>query len=137
MNFTKTLKALSIFAISFFVLACSKDDPKPAKSRGIKFEVSGSFASTLSATYINASGGGTVESITSLPWNKNITYTPSVPSMAISIGATGGTAGQTVRIKVFAGGTLVSYTPGVADGSGMVVITSPAYIFYVWDCQKT
>jgi hypothetical protein len=35
--------------------------------------------------------------------------------MAVSIGATGGVARQMFRIKVFAGGYLVSNTPRVAD----------------------
>jgi hypothetical protein len=129
MNIAKHLKVLSISIICVLVLACNNDDPAPAKSRDLKFEVTGNFNGTISATYINGSGGGTNETIASLPWTKSITYAVTVPSVAMSIGAEGGAVGQTIRLKVFAGGKLASDTPGTADNTGRVVITSPAYIF--------
>ncbi|MBA4053226.1 MAG: hypothetical protein C0490_00795 [Marivirga sp.] len=129
MNIAKHLKVLSILIISVLTLACNNDEPAPIKSRDIKFEVTGSFVGTLSTTYVNASGGGANETITSLPWSKSIVYASTVPSMAISVGATGGAPGQTIRVKVFADGKLVSDTPGTADNSGMAVVTSPTYIF--------
>jgi hypothetical protein len=122
-------KVLSVLIISGLPLACNNDDPAAAKSRDIKFEVTGNFSGTISATYINSSGGGTIETITSIPWIKSILYAATVPSTAMSIGAAGGKAGQTIRLKIFAGGKLISDTPGTADNTGRVVITSPAYIF--------
>ncbi len=129
MNTPEYLKALSILTFSFFVCACSQDDPAPAGSRVVRFEVTGNFAGALSATYINAGGGGSNETIASLPWNKDITYAASVPSTAMTIGGSGGSAGQTITIKVFAGGSLKSETAAVADSRGMVVVGSPSYIF--------
>ena len=130
MSSAKHLKVISLVILfSWLGISCSEDDSSPAKSRDIKFEVTGNFTGALSATYVNATGGGANESIPALPWNKTITYASTVPSTAISIGATGGVAGQTVRVKVFAGGTLVSDTPGVADASGMVVVAAPSYVF--------
>lgn len=129
MNITKHLIALSILITSILALACNNDDPAPAKSRDIKFEVTGNFNGTISATYVNGSGGGTYETIASLPWTKSITYAATVPSMTMSIGAVSGAVGQTIRLKIFAGGKLVSDTPGTADNTGRVVITSPSYIF--------
>ena len=130
MRSAKYLKVISIVIyFSGLGVSCSEDDSSPAKSRDIKFEVTGNFTGTLSATYINAIGGGAHESIPSLPWNKTLTYASTVPSTALSVGATGGVAGQTVRVKIFAGGTLISDTPEVADASGMLVIASPTYIF--------
>jgi hypothetical protein len=129
MNSAKYLKVISIIIFSWLGVSCSEDDPSPVKSRDIKFEVTGNFAGALSATYVNATGGGTNESISALPWNKTITYESTVPSMGLSVGGTGGVAGQTVRVKVFAGVALVSDTPGVADPSGMIVVASPTYIF--------
>lgn len=129
MNIAKHSIVLSILIISVLAFACNNDDPTPAKSRDIKFEVTGNFSGTISATYINGSGGGTNETMASLPWTKSITYAATVPSMAMSIGAVGGAAGQTIRLKVFAGGKLASDTPGTADNTGRVVFTSPAYIF--------
>lgn len=129
MNLTNYFKVFSVFIISLLAFSCSKDDPNPAKSRDLRFEVTGNFAGTLSATYVNASGGGANESIPSLPWNKDITYAPSVPSTTLTVGGDGGTAGQTIRVRIFAGGSLVSERTDVADNSGRVVVTSPSYIF--------
>lgn len=129
MNTIKFSKVVSVIAISLFLIACDNDDVKPAKSREIKFEVTGNFNGTIDATYITAGGGGTNEPIPSLPWTKSITYSSSAPSTAITVGGTGGVAGQNVLIKVFAGGSLVSETSGVANSSGMVVVASPTYIF--------
>jgi hypothetical protein len=129
MRSAKYLQVISIVIFSWLAFSCSDDDSSPAKSRDIKFEVTGNFTGTLSATYVNATGGGANESIPALPWTKTITYASTVPSTALSVGATGGLAGQTVRVKVFAGGTLISDTPGVADASGMLVVAAPTYVF--------
>ncbi len=129
MRSAKYLKVISIVIFSWLGVSCSEDDSFPAKSRDIKFEVTGNFTGALSATYVNATGGGAYESIPALPWNKTLTYASTVPSTGLSVGATGGLAGQTVRVKVFAGGTLISDTPGVADASGMLVVAAPTYVF--------
>ncbi len=129
MNLSKALPGIYFLLFAGLVFSCNDDEPTAVKSREIRFEVTGNFAGMLATTYVNESGGGTSESIPSLPWNKSITYPASVPSTGISVGATGGVAGQTIRIKVFAGGTLISDTPGVADGSGSVVIAAPSYTF--------
>lgn len=129
MSSAKYLKVISIVIFSWLGISCSDDDSSPAKSRDIKFEVTGNFTGALSTTYVTATGGGTNESIPALPWNKTITYASTVPSTGLSVGATGGVAGQTISVKVFAGGTLISDTPGVADASGMMVVASPTYVF--------
>lgn len=129
MNTIKSSRAVSFILISLFLIACDNDDAKPVKSRQIKFEVTGNFSGTIDATYITASGGGSNEVIPSLPWTKSITYSSSVPSTAITVGGTGGLPAQNLLIKVFAGGSLVSETSGVANSSGMVVVASPVYIF--------
>jgi len=72
MNPQKYLKVLSILTLSLLVFLCSKDEPSPTKSWDIRFEVTGNFIGTLSATSINASGGGSNQSIPSLPWNRDI-----------------------------------------------------------------
>lgn len=124
------LKVYLIHALILLVLlSCSNDDTKPIKSRDIKFEVTGTFTGTLNATYITASGGGTNESISSLPWIKNIKYPSTAASTSVTVGGGGGVAGQTLLVKVFAGGNLVSETPGVSNSSGIVVVASPSYIF--------
>lgn len=103
MRSAKYLKVISIIIFSYLGVSCSEDDSSPAKSRDIRFEVTGNLTGALSATYVNAIGGGVNEFIPALPWNKTLTYASTVPSTGLSIGATGGVAGQTVRVKVFAG----------------------------------
>jgi hypothetical protein len=121
---------LSLLSLSIILVlsSCGKDDT-PAKSRDIKFEITGNFSGQLDATYITASGGATNESITSLPWTKSITYTATALSTNMTVGGGGGVAGQTLTIKVFAGGALVSTTPGTANSSGIVVVATPSYVF--------
>lgn len=126
------IKILLLPAQLIFLLlltACSKDESAPAKSRDIKFEVTGNYTGRLDATYFTASGGATNESLLSLPWSKSVVYQPSVAATSLTIAGGGGVSGQTLTLKVFAGGKMVSETPGVANSSGIIVIASPTYIF--------
>ena len=116
--------------------ACSKSDDDddnggtPVNRRNVKFEVSGNFTGTLSATYVNASGGGTNEQITTaLPWVKQIAYAATVPSTGITVGGTNGIGGQSIVLKVFAGGTQISSTPATANPDGTIIVTAPSYVF--------
>jgi hypothetical protein len=128
MNASTIAKSLLI-AISLFLTSCGDDDAKPAKSREIKFEVTGTFSGTIDATYITAGGGATNETLPSLPWTKNVSYQSAVSGTTITIGGGGGITGQTLRVKVFAGGSVVSETPGVANSAGIIVIVAPTYVF--------
>ncbi len=132
----KPISSISVF-LSLFLLAlcmhlssCSKSDTAPAKSRVIKFEVtsSSSAAVDLSISYITASGGATVESVTSLPWIKEITYAQTASATSLTAGGTA-SPGTTITIKMSAGGKLESTTPATASSAGVVVVTSPSYIF--------
>lgn len=125
----KTVTKFLFIVFAIFFTSCNKDDTAPAKSREVKFDISGTFSGTLNVTYITASGGATNESIPALPWTKSITYQSTVSGTTITIGGAGGIAGQTLKVKVFAGGSLVSETPGVATSAGVIVIASPTYIF--------
>lgn len=84
---------------------------------------------TIDATFITASGGGTNKSIPTLPWTKIISYAPTVTGTTITVGGGGSVPGQTLNVKVFAGGSLVSETPATADRGGIIVAGSPSYIF--------
>lgn len=122
--------ALTSLSILVLALSCGKDgDTTPTKSRDIKFEVTGSFTGRLNTTFITASGGATSESIPSLPWTKSISFATTVPAVSITVAGGGGVSGQNLNVKVYAGGKIVSETPGVADSNGTIVIASPAYIF--------
>jgi hypothetical protein len=128
MKTVKLLTLVSLLAGVLFLSSCNDDDA-PAKSRDIRFEVSGNFTGDLNVTFITASGGGTSEDITALPWVKSITYASTVPSTAITVAGGGGVAGQTITLKVFAGGDEVSSTPATANSNGIVAVTAPPYIF--------
>ncbi len=43
MNFIKKFMELSLFVCILLSISCGKDDATPAKSREIKFEVTGTF----------------------------------------------------------------------------------------------
>jgi len=132
MNFSKKIILFSLVLMnSFLLVSCDDDDDdvNPIKSREIKFEVTGNFSGRMDATFITASGGGTNETISALPWTKSLTYSNTVQSTGITVGGGGGTPGQTIIVKVFAGGNMVSQTPGTANSAGIVVVASPSYIF--------
>ncbi len=121
-------------SILLLATACKKDNnntptPGQSKSRAIKFEVTGNYSGIINATYITESGGGTNEDITALPWAKSINYNASASGTTISLGGHAGQPGQTVTLKVYAGGTEVSSTSGTAKSDGIVVVVAPSYVF--------
>lgn len=129
MNLPRTSNVTIIITSLLLLLSCGKDDVTPAKSRDVKFEVTGNFGGKLDATFITSSGGATNESITSLPWTKSINYLSTASGTAITISGVSGVAGQTLTVKIFAGGTLISETPATATSDGIIVIVSPSYVF--------
>lgn len=109
--------------------ACSDDDGGGSGSREVKFEVTGNFSGQMNAVFLTASGGGTAESINSLPWSKTITYESSVPTAQIGVAGAGGSSGETLTVKVIVGGSEKSSTPGTATNSGSISVSAPAYAF--------
>ena len=110
--------------------ACSDDDGGgKSGSREVKFEVTGNFTGEMSAVFLTASGGGTTESINTLPWSKTITYESSVPTTQIGVAGAGGNFGETLTVKVIVGGSEKSSTPGTATNSGSISVSAPAYAF--------
>ncbi len=119
---------LSVLVLLLFS-SCGGDDDGVTSSREVKYEVTGNFSGLLGATYITANGGGTSESITSLPWTKSLTYKSSVSATTLSAAGANGTSGQTITIKVFVGGKLESTTSGTATTTGSISVTAPTYMF--------
>jgi hypothetical protein len=121
---------LTLVFIASLIVSCSDDgEGKTPGGKEVKFEVTGNFSGQLSTTYITASGGGTSESINSLPWTKTVTYETSVPSTGMSVVGISGVVGETLAITVFVNGKQVSSTPGAADNNGTVAVTAPSHIF--------
>lgn len=107
------------------LLSCgSENDPGPAKSRTITFEISGDFKGTIVASHTTAAGGTVTEEIT-LPWKQDITFAPNVNQAIIAIGGSGGSVGQSIVILIKQGGDEVSSTTVTADSRGAVSASAP------------
>lgn len=103
--------------------------PSPGGSRNVRFEVTGNYSGRLTASFVLGNGANTLEDIPSLPWTRDVTYAPTVIATAIAVGGTGGTAGQTLVLRVIVGGTQASSTPGTALVGGGINVASPPHTF--------
>lgn len=129
------MRILTILMIATFTVfaSCSKDDDnKPQNSsRTLRYELTGNFSgSNIMVTYTTASGGTVNEQITSLPWNKEITFDANVSGANIVVSGAGGTAGQQTTLVIKKGGVQLG-TPitATADAGGTFTISSPVIIF--------
>lgn len=119
-----------LVVITFINLSCQKDESSPtAASRVIRYEVSGNYTGSLVASYTTAGGGTTNESVSSLPWSKEIKYNTSVAAAILAFSGNGGVAGQQVTIIVKKGGSQISSTPAIAGSTGSFTITTPVVAF--------
>lgn len=102
----KTL-AIVLFTALIFLASCSDESNEPQKSsRTLRYELTGNFSGTnIIAAYTTASGGTVTDQITSLPWNKEITFDPTVVGATIVVSGAGGTAGQQVILAIKRGGS--------------------------------
>lgn len=127
------MKRLTIVLFTTMALlgACSKDDDKAAdnSSRTLRYEVTGNFAGSFYASYTTSSGGTVNDQVTSLPWNKEITFQKNVTAANIAISGNGGTVGQQAVLVVKRGGNQVSSTTATADGSGSFTVAAPVVTF--------
>jgi hypothetical protein len=118
------------FTVAVISSACKKDNENNnATSRILKYEVSGSYSGGLIASYTTASGGTANETITSLPWSKEITYAANVSAAIIAVTGNGGLVGQQVVVIVKTGGSQVSSTTATADNSGSFSQPAPVVTF--------
>lgn len=121
------LIALTVFA------SCVNDEDNESKvnSRTLQYEVTGNFSGTnIMATYTTASGGTVSEPIPSLPWNKEITFDPTVSGANIVLSGADGTAGQQVILVIKKGGKQFGTpTTATADAAGIFTISSPVITF--------
>lgn len=121
---------LSVFAFVMMFGACKKDDStNNNSSRVLKYEISGSYSGSVVASYTTATGGTVNETVTVLPWSKEITYASNVSAAIIAISGNGGTAGQQVTVTVKRGGTQVSSTTATAGNAGSFSRSAPVVTF--------
>lgn len=128
----KTLAIALLTALIVFA-SCSNDDDNEAQntSRTIRYELTGDFSgNNLIAAYTTASGGTVTEQITSLPWNKEITFGSQVGGGNIVVSGAGGAAGQQATLVIKKGSIpLGSPITTSADAGGTFTLSSPVIIF--------
>lgn len=110
--------------------ACSKDEkPTNNSSRTLQFEISGNYTGNIFASYTTAAGGTANETVGTVPWRKEVTYTSGVSAAIIAVSGNGGTVGQQVSVVVKRGNTQVSSTTATADNSGSFSRSAPVVVF--------
>ncbi|RPE07928.1 hypothetical protein EGT74_12685 [Chitinophaga lutea] len=126
------MKLITPLILSLAVLsACSKkkDDDK-APSRNVKYEITGNFAGKLLILYNDNVNGNTVVNNATVPWSKEVSYPGTVAAIGIGGNATAaGTPGQTVTVKIYAGGTLVRSGTATAGALGELSLPALAFSF--------
>jgi len=127
----KKLFFLFTIVSSLVLGSCSSDDNgnSGSSSRDVRYEITGNFSAPLNVTYITASGGATSAEVTSLPWTLSFTADAASTGAGFNAGGFGGTAGQTISLKVYQGGELKSTTNAVADSDGIIVASAPSIVF--------
>ena len=126
----KNLFVLLLAAVVFFCSCNKDDDDSGSKSRNLLYNATGNFSGILYMSYTTASGGTANEQVTSLPWNKEITFNASVTAANIVLSGTGGTAGQQITLTIKRGGAVVgSPTIATADATGSFAKAAPVVIF--------
>lgn len=128
------MKKLTIAFITVLTIlvSCKKDsdDNPDNQSRTLRYEVTGNFTGTFIASYTTAGGGTANDQVTSLPWNKEITYSENVTAAIIAVSGNGGVAGQKVTVVIKRGGNQVG-TPMevIANSSGGFSQSAPVVVF--------
>lgn len=126
------MKTLAIvLTLAFTMGSCSSDndnDSAPA-SRDVKYEVTGNYTGKLDVTYMEKSGAPLIEDITALPWTKEFTANADSDGALVHSSGYGGVKGQTLTVKIYVGGKVVSELTGTANEDGIIVVHPKTYIF--------
>lgn len=120
-----------VLTLAFTAVSCSSDndDNNSAASRDIKYEVTGNFAGQLDATYIEKGGNALNEDINALPWTKEFTADASTNGVTLNVSGLGGAPGQTITVKIYAGGNVVKELTATANNDGIIVAVLSPYVF--------
>ncbi len=117
MKYLKTIILKHSLLLLFF-FSCTKKTDDNISSRLVTYELTGNFTGSKFASYTTATGGTTNESVSALPWSKEITYNTSVTAATFAISGNGGTPGQQVTLVIKKGGNITSTTIATADNAG-------------------
>lgn len=133
MNKQISIIIVGIIAFSAFITACSKngEDTPIANTRAVKIELNGNYTGNISLSYTNQKGIIIKDTITTLPWVKEIPYFNKVDSVKVS-GLSDdmtnlGAAGQTASVKIFSAGEEKVSQSATADGAGVIKIPAVSY----------
>jgi len=122
----------TLFSFLFVLLvfpSCEKTDQDNQSYRKLRYELTGNFTGSLVASYTTASGGTANETVTTLRWNKEITYSADVTAAVMAISGNGGSPGQQVTIDVIQLGTPVATTVATANSSGSFTQAAAVVVF--------
>ncbi|MBN8688160.1 MAG: hypothetical protein J0M10_14135 [Chitinophagales bacterium] len=112
------LKCTGLLLVLFLHFSCGKDTDNNNNSRVVTYELTGNYTGTKFASYTTSTGGTANETITTLPWTKEITYNSNLTAASIAVSGNGGTSGQQVKVVIKKGGTIISTTIATADNTG-------------------
>nr|WP_294897571.1 MmpS family transport accessory protein [uncultured Pedobacter sp.] len=120
---------IAIIAVFTILVSCSKNDdnPTPADSRNIKYEITGNATGTFDVTYTTGSGSGTNEAPTSLPWSKEIVLQNDVNSVVINSAVIGATPGKIITTKIYVGGVERKSETATVQSNGTAIIAGLSY----------
>jgi hypothetical protein len=110
-------------AASFLIISCGKSDDKPGNNRDLIYEFTGTYTGSITAVYINATGSTVSETVNALPWKKEVKLSSSVSGVGFSFSpvvAKPGITGQTMTMRLSAGGKVKETLSGTADASGYI-----------------
>ncbi|MBN8650592.1 MAG: hypothetical protein J0L67_04155 [Cytophagales bacterium] len=127
----RTLTLVFITALTIFASCGNEENEPQPTSRTLRYELTGNFSgSNMIAAYTTASGVTVTEQITSLPWNKEITFDTNVTGANLVISGAGGIVGQQATLVIRKGGSQVG-TPITAtvDAGGAFTLSSPVILF--------
>lgn len=122
-----------LFAITFTLISCKKDDDAPqTSSRNVKYEITGNYTGKLDIVTTTNTAAMVSYNGVLVPWTKEITYPNTV--MGVGIGGNSssgnvGVAGQTITLKVFSGGKLLYTKSATADVNGILGFPTYAFVF--------
>ena len=125
-------KFLLVLTIAMIFCACKKDNPTPAKSRSVKFEITGNYTGHILVAYTDNITGTRTLTVTSLPWTKESTF--SAETLGVGLGgntlsANTGMPGQTVTVKIYSAGSVVRTNTAAADENGLIDLGTLTYMF--------
>ncbi|GAA3758650.1 hypothetical protein [Flavobacterium ginsengiterrae] len=125
--------AALVLTLAFTAVSCSSDNDDNSGtatgSRDVKYEITGNYTGKLDATYIEKSGAPLIEDVTALPWTKEFTANADSDAALAHSSGYGGVSGQTLTVKIYVGGKVVSELTGTANLEGIIVVHPKTYIF--------